>query len=55
MTRKEWASWVAADIPYTCQCPGLPVPPDDDPLSSTPAAICPTPWQPQPVASRRAP
>lgn len=55
MSRKEWASWVAADIPYTCQCPGLPVPPDDDPLSSTPVAICPSPWQPQPVVSRRAP
>ncbi len=55
MSRKEWKSWVGDDIAYTCQCPGLPVPPDDDPLSPTPAALCATPYQPQPVASRRSP
>lgn len=61
MSRKEWKAWVGAGIEYACQCPGLPVPPDDDPLSTHPAALCPTPWQPQPVATvatvtpRRAP
>ena len=52
MSRKEWREWVGTELSYTCQCPGLPVPPDDDPLSTTQAEICPTPYQPQPVVSR---
>jgi WD40 repeat protein len=29
MSRKQWSEWVSPEIPYACQCPGLPIPPDD--------------------------
>jgi WD40 repeat protein len=29
MSHKEWDNWVSKDIPYLCQCPGLPIPQDD--------------------------
>jgi hypothetical protein len=40
MTRKEWREHVSPDIPYTCQCPGLPIPPDN-PYSNAKPEICP--------------
>jgi WD40 repeat protein len=29
LSPKEWREWVSAEIPYECQCSGLPVPADD--------------------------
>ncbi len=40
MSRKQWREWVSADIPYTCQCPGLPIPPDDPNTKASPE-LCP--------------
>ncbi|WP_157269660.1 nSTAND1 domain-containing NTPase [Azohydromonas aeria] len=46
MSRKEWREWVASDIEYRCQCPGLPITPDD-PASTAKPEMCPgTPAQP---------
>ena len=28
MSHREWRAWVSIEIPYVCQCPGLPIPPD---------------------------
>jgi WD40 repeat protein len=39
MSRKEWNEWVSPEIGYTCQCPGLPIAPDD-PMSGPPQEIC---------------
>jgi WD40 repeat protein len=40
MSRKQWREWVSPEIPYTCQCPGLPIPPDD-PNSTAKPELCP--------------
>lgn len=40
MSRKEWRDWVSPEIEYECQCPGLPIPPDD-PKSKVTAKLCP--------------
>ena len=40
MSRKQWREWVSLDIDYKCQCPGLPIPPDD-PQSKAAPALCP--------------
>ncbi|WP_300456732.1 hypothetical protein [Accumulibacter sp.] len=38
MSRREWRESVPADIPYVCQCPGLPIPADGPTLA---AEVCP--------------
>ena len=40
MSRKEWNEWVSPEIDYVCQCPGLPITPDD-PKSSAKPELCP--------------
>jgi hypothetical protein len=40
MSRKEWREWVSPDIKYECQCPGLPIAPDD-PKSTARPEMCP--------------
>ena len=40
MSRKEWREWVSADIAYVCQCPGLPILPDE-PDSGAKPETCP--------------
>ncbi|MEP7306435.1 MAG: hypothetical protein ABJA98_13035 [Acidobacteriota bacterium] len=41
MSRKEWREHVSSDIPFACQCPGLPIP-SDDPDSTAAAESCST-------------
>ena len=45
MSRKEWHDWVSPDITYTCQCPGLPIPPDDLKSQAAPERCPVTPAQ----------
>ena len=40
MSRKQWRDWVSPDAKYECQCPGLPIPPDD-PNSTAAPELCP--------------
>ncbi|WP_278249291.1 WD40 repeat domain-containing protein [Azotobacter chroococcum] len=40
MSRQEWRDWVSPEIDYECQCPGLPIPPDD-PASGAEPEMCP--------------
>ncbi|TBV94071.1 hypothetical protein E0E53_15695 [Azotobacter chroococcum] len=40
MSRQEWRDWVSPKIDYECQCPGLPIPPDD-PASGAEPEMCP--------------
>jgi hypothetical protein len=42
MSRKEWREWVSPEIPYTCQCAGLPIPADDGSISPS-AETCEVP------------
>ena len=42
MRRREWRDWVSPDIDYVCQCPGLPIAPDD-PASDAAPEMCPAP------------
>jgi hypothetical protein len=39
LSRKEWNEWISPEIPYTCQCPGLPITPDD-PKTATSHETC---------------
>src|SRR5262249_24974788 len=41
MSRKEWREQVSTDLPFICQCPGLPMPPYD-PGSDAKRETCPT-------------
>ena len=36
MSRKQWREWVSPQIDDTCQCPGLPIAPDDPESVSRP-------------------
>ncbi len=40
MSRKEWQQWISAEEDYICQCPGLPISPDDA-EAKTPPELCP--------------
>lgn len=40
MSRKEWLDWVSTEVEYMCQCPGLPITPDD-PASQEVPQRCP--------------
>jgi WD40 repeat protein len=40
MSRKQWGELVSPEIDYVCQCPGLPIPPDD-PSSTAAPERCP--------------
>lgn len=40
MSRQEWREAVPANIPYLCQCPGLPIPADNR-GTAVPAELCP--------------
>jgi len=40
MSYKEWNEWVSREIPYTCQCSGLPIP-LDVPNSTDKPEVCP--------------
>ncbi len=40
MSRKEWRELVSPEINYVCQCPGLPITPDE-PTSSAKTELCP--------------
>jgi WD40 repeat protein len=40
MSRQEWREAVPANIPYVCQCPGLPIPADNR-GTAVPAELCP--------------
>lgn len=40
LSRKEWQEWVSPQIDYICQCPGLPIPPDE-PDSKVAPELCP--------------
>ena len=42
LSRKAWKEWVSGDIEYPCQCPGLPIEPDD-PWQIQPPEECPKP------------
>ena len=35
MSRKQWRDWISPEIPYACQCPALPIPPDDPKVESS--------------------
>jgi WD40 repeat protein len=39
MSPRQWREWVSAAQPYVCQCPGLPIPPDDY-MAKTPPQVC---------------
>lgn len=39
MSRKHWREYVGTEIEYTCQCPGLPIAPDE-PESAAKPDIC---------------
>lgn len=39
MRRSEWREWVSLDIDYVCQCPSLPIPPDN-PASDAAPELC---------------
>jgi len=39
MSRNQWNEWVSREIDYTCQCPGLPITPDD-PETAAPRETC---------------
>jgi WD40 repeat protein len=54
MSRLEWQQWVSTDFDYTCQCPGLPVPPND-PKAGAASETCLTPYAPEPVPLRSTP
>jgi hypothetical protein len=46
MSRQRWRERVSVEIAYICQCPGLPIAPDD-PASAPPATeTCPRSRQP---------
>jgi WD40 repeat protein len=57
MSRREWREWVAPNISYQCQCPGLPITPDN-PGSKAASERCPgevtAPLFPLPVPQRHA-
>ncbi len=40
LSRQEWREVVSANIPYVCQCPGLPIPADNR-GTVVPAELCP--------------
>jgi len=40
LSRQQWRDWVSAGIEYQCQCPGLPIAPDD-PNTKTAPQRCP--------------
>jgi WD40 repeat protein len=35
MSHKEWREWASPEIPYMCQCSGLPIPTDDGTISQS--------------------
>jgi WD40 repeat protein len=39
MSQRQWHDWIASDIAYQIQCPGLPIPPDDGRLPPLPGQI----------------
>jgi len=39
MSRKHWKEWVSPKIPYMCQCPDLPIAPDE-PISAEASETC---------------
>jgi hypothetical protein len=40
MSHAQWREWVSPEVPYRCQCPGLPIA-ADDPAAPAPAGVCP--------------
>ncbi|MET1083870.1 MAG: WD40 repeat domain-containing protein [Burkholderiales bacterium] len=35
LSEKEWREWISADIPYECQCSGLPIPANDGAIAAS--------------------
>ena len=36
LSDKEWREWISPEIPYECQCSGLPIPVDDGQVDQSP-------------------